>query len=485
MFKFIWESLRGNEKITKKFSRYYAKFDSAAAMLQANINFLNEKDFPGLGMASLSLRFLLEISKYLPEKLLAEAYIWGGWKEGARPCELHKIDSEKIAGSMISGYPKKKYPAIAIGSSNGALTHLWTAMNIPWLPQTYLIPVRRSEVPLDDPVADMEYGKKVALELLNANPELQLHQMYDPSQDRLMSRRIAYFRVKKLFLGDVYRQFIIDSLEEGGVIFIANCTKKMKTTKVSDQHYFQFGGLGGATQHEYLYGSERVEKFLKEQKAKKNKWTPPPVNIESPEAEWGYESTLTEDIKKLAIEKNYRVVEIKFDEVEDASPFVADLYSWWNEHRGIAEKRLFIESFILLEPYWTIKTGSIPFWMKFNMKPSLKSAEKYVDYRAFNEIYLTLFSNGIKSIGFQKIERWAEIFQNAVNKGEFIGVEKKKFPADFAVFKDYYSDFKKKNTARYPMPEPLSIKQLQNFYFKNIKKYNIKWVELYDGRFCD
>ena len=51
----------------------------------------------------------------------------------------------------MAGLPDGRYPAVMIGSSNGALTHLAAACGVPWLPQTVLVPVRR---PRADP-ADM------------------------------------------------------------------------------------------------------------------------------------------------------------------------------------------------------------------------------------------------------------------------------------------------------------------------------------------
>jgi pimeloyl-ACP methyl ester carboxylesterase len=41
--------------------------------------------------------------------------------------------------------------AVAIGSSGGALTHLYAALGIPWLPQTLLLPVRQRGLPPDLP----------------------------------------------------------------------------------------------------------------------------------------------------------------------------------------------------------------------------------------------------------------------------------------------------------------------------------------------
>jgi hypothetical protein len=41
--------------------------------------------------------------------------------------------------------------------------------------------------------------------VLERNPELELHHMHDPVQDRLMVRRMSYFRLKTLSLSETYR----------------------------------------------------------------------------------------------------------------------------------------------------------------------------------------------------------------------------------------------------------------------------------------
>jgi hypothetical protein len=51
------------------------------------------------------------------------------------------VNLAAVAVSFADRYPKQRYPAILLGSSNGALTHLAAAMQVPWLPDTVLVPV--------------------------------------------------------------------------------------------------------------------------------------------------------------------------------------------------------------------------------------------------------------------------------------------------------------------------------------------------------
>jgi hypothetical protein len=184
------------------------------------------------------------------------------------------VRAEEIARWMIDAYPRRRYPAVAIGSWSGALIHLCAALGIPWLPQTVLIPVRRSGIHPDEPRRDLEAGVEWGRRLLAANPELELHHMHDPNQDHLMIRRMTYFRVKRLRLGDAFERFLGDTLTPGGTIFLSECGITWPTTRIAERHVFQFGAVGGATEEEYFRGGERVAAFLARYGCHRRRWDP-------------------------------------------------------------------------------------------------------------------------------------------------------------------------------------------------------------------
>ena len=127
------------------------------------------------------------------------------------PEQLAEVDLGQVAESFAAGYPERRYPAAMIGSSNGALAQLATAMQVPWLPQTVLIPVHRVSDP-QRPDQALEFGRRWGPRLLQANPEINLHQMHDAAQDRLMTARMAYFRVKWNTLPQAYARFLTERL---------------------------------------------------------------------------------------------------------------------------------------------------------------------------------------------------------------------------------------------------------------------------------
>jgi hypothetical protein len=461
-------------------AKYVANFDSEAAMLRALGNYLRGEDFPMIGTMPRSveplMKALVALVNVLPGRVREEVYTWSGRSEAVPSKKLDQVRAEDVSRWVVSHYPRRRYPAAVIGSSNGALVHLYCALGIPWLPQTFLVPVRRSGVHPDEPVDELQWGREPARVLLAANPELQLHHMFDPNQDRLMARRMSYFRVKRLRLGKTYERFLEGTLAEGATLFVAECALKWPTTRVGERHVFQFGALGGASPGEYLRGSERVEDYLARYGSHRRRWDPPEPDGERPEAEWGFEAILREDVERFAREKGYRVRRIHFEEPEDLSPLVAELHRWWYAERGLPTNQLLVESFILMEPWWALHTGSVPFWMVFNTEPSADRLERYLEGTdPYDHIHLMLFSHGVDSVGLAPIERWRSVLRRARKHGDFVGVDERKFPRDFATFVRYHTDLRKLPT-RYPMPGPLALSRLDEFLRWAGDRYLVRWT---------
>ena len=457
---------------------YVANFDSASGMVRATAAYLRGQDFPGMGTAPPMIEPIADLINKLPKPIQEGLYALGSAGEAIPPDALGEVDAEAVAQWMVNEYPQREYPAVAIGSSSGALVNFCSALGIPWLPQTWLIPVQKIFVHPDDITEGMEWGIQHAQPLLDANPELQLHHMYDPNQDRLTIMGMSYFRVKRLRMGKTYERFLENSLPPGGTIFLVECQRTWPTTRVGDRHIFQAGALGGATPDEFMYGSERVEAYLERYNSHRRRWNTPTPDGERPEAEWGFEPALRDDIERFARERGYRVRRIVFEEPEHLSPLVAEMYRWWYKQRNIMANRLVVESFLLTEPMWTLRTGSSPFWMKFNMEPSLEYLEQYLDSTdPYDEIYLILFSHGVDAVGLPSIDRWRQVFQKARKHGEFIGVEEDKFPRNFATLIRYNTDFQRTIPSRYPLPGYMTLEQLEHFIEEQGDRFQVRWID--------
>jgi hypothetical protein len=438
---------------------FVADFDSASGMLRALANHLHGRPFARLGMPR-ALHPLVVAVDALPERLKTTVYAWSGWAEAVRPKRLSELRAEDVATWMVDHYPRRRYPAVAVGSSNGALTHLWAALGIPWLPQTWLIPVRRTLADPDAPRQSLEEARPWARALLDANPELQLHHMHDANQDRLMIRHMTYFRVKRRTLGRVYERFLGDVLAPGGTILVVECGQGWPTTRVGPRHVFQHGGFGGAAPEEYLHGGPRVARFLASYGAKVRRWNSPEPDGESPEAEWGFAPALLEDVRRFARERGLRVVRLRFQGPQEPSPFVADLHRWWYRRHGVAEAGLVVSSFVLMDPFTTLGGRGVPFWAVFGTEPAARALEDYLAKTpSFDRLGLMLFAHGIRSVGFAPIERWRAILGRARREGRFLGVNEAAYPGDFATFARYETALEAFLPRRPPLP-PLTLGEL-------------------------
>lgn len=447
-------------------------------MFQSTARYLRGQDMPMMGMGPKWLAHALEpvvggINK-LPAGVRDKLYALSGWTESLPPRKLRTVRAEDVARWMVSEFPQRRFPAVAIGSSNGAATHLYAALGIPWLPQTFLVPVSRSGVHPDEPKDDLAFGREVAGPLLEANPEVQLHHMQDGNQDRLMVQYMTLFRLKRLALGRAFEGFLKAALEPGGTLLLVECTLPWPTVRVGERHIFQHGGLGGLPPEEYRTGSARVEDFLARYESHRRSWDAPEPDGVRPEAEWGFEPTLREDVLRFAREHGFRVKRLIFEEPEHLSPLVADFYRERYRAWGVPTNRLLVESFALHSPYWALRTGSVPFWLVFNKEPSARALERYLSARdPFDDIHLTLFSHGTESVGLVSPERWRALLDHARREGRFLGGDPAAYPRDFATYVRYYTELKALTEVRYPLPEPLPLSAFEAFLRERDGAYEV------------
>lgn len=459
---------------------YVAGFDSSSAMLRATANHLRGKDFPNLGLMpgvmEPALNRVFGLANRLPSRTKVGLYTASTVSEAVSPKTLSKIDTEDMASWAVDHYPRRRYPAVMLGSTNGAAVHLCAALQIPWLPQSFLLPVRRFGVDPHEPVQEMRWARDPARLFLDDNPDLELHQMLDPVQDLLTSRGLSYFRVKFLRLPLAYKQFLDECLEPGGKIYLLECTLKWPTTSVGDRHVFQFGAPGGATIEEFMTGSPRVAEYLRQTGSQRERWEPPAPDGESPEAEWGFAPQLRDDVERYLRHRPYAMRRIVFKQPEHLSPVAAELYRKWYAERGLLANRLIAESFILLEPTWMLRVGGVPFWMVFSTEPMDQVLENWLDEQEpFDEIAITLFSHGVESPGLVPAARWRSILDRATKRGVFLGSDEHAYPQDLASLVRYHSQFPKVFSSRYPLPGPFELGRFEQFLQENQERHQVWW----------
>lgn len=243
---------------------------------------------------------------------------------------------------------------------------------------------------------------------------------------------------------------------------MVDCGLRWPTTRVGPRHVFQHGALGGATLEEYQHGSDRVAAFLRLRGSDHRRWRPPPADGNSPEAEWGFAPELAADLRAFASQSGHGLRRLSFAHLEHLSPPVADLHRSWYRRRGVDASRLLIETFVLIDPWWTLRTASVPLWLPFNVEPSVRAAEAYLDPReAFEEIRLALFSHGIDSVGFGSADDWRRVLARARKIGVFAGADPRAYPRDFASLARTHRALANVRHVE-AMPQPLSLDDVEH-----------------------
>ncbi|HET7369735.1 MAG TPA: hypothetical protein VFK45_02730 [Gammaproteobacteria bacterium] len=444
-------------------------YDSGKTLFRALARCLHGQDTPFLGQASARVERLMDplmrVSNRLPRRLRQQFIAFGPLPASIPPSKLIDLDGDALAAELVAQLPVRDYPAIVLGSSNGAGMHLAAALGVPWLPQTVMVPVRTRGADRDDPRPAMDMLAGPLEQFTHHNPGMVAVHQHDPCHDRLPVQYVAYVRFKWLALPEPYRRFIDRTLPRGGRIIVIDCAHRRPMTRIGERHWFQFGGLDSATIDEYFHGGRRVERFLKRHNSDPDvrRWEPPEPDGEQPEAEWGYHPGLDGAIHQLAAEKQARVATLRFSHPQDPSAFVAELYRWWYARRGGEARRLLVDQFLVTDPWLTIGAGSAPYWTLFGTRPSRDRLLRYLrDAPRWPDIRMTLFSHGIEAIGDATGAEWATAFEYAEPSGGFVGVKPKYYPVDLRTPAGFHHDLSRLVEDR-PRPAALTLDELDAF----------------------
>ncbi|HEX2130138.1 MAG TPA: hypothetical protein VHH15_01165 [Actinophytocola sp.] len=409
--------------------RVIASFDSASTFLRVLAQHLHGRGSPalGLGPAARATSHVLPVVNRLPGRAREMLYTWSGWSEGVWRRQAGDVDTDAVAEWAVRQYPRRRYPAVLVGSSSGAVAHLAALAGIPWLPQTFLVPVRHGRLDRDDPRAALDALAPERDAFTSANPGVALHHMHDANQDRLMIQHMAYFRFKYRRLPPAYARFLRECLEPGGTVVVVDCQERWPTTATGDRQVFQHGAVGDATPEEYAAGSPRVAEFLAEQGSSRRAWDPPPADGDGPEAEWGFDPALLDDLAEFSPRH------LTFRRADELSGPVAGLYRDWYADVGVPANRLLVSCFAVIDAHLPLARGLVPYWALFGTCAARDTlAAHLADADPYDEIHLGLFSHGTCSIGHARPPDWAGVLGRARHRGAFCGVDPAAFPQDFA-----------------------------------------------------
>jgi hypothetical protein len=458
-------------------ARYLVDFDSGVNAARAVGRYLRGKDHRGMSVGPGS-RALAALASSLPTGVRRGGFSAMGALQGIPLDQARRISADDIADWVTAQYPGGPYPVVMIGSPSGAAVHLAAALRAPYLPQTTLVAVRELGTHPDDPRAAMEALAPTARLIAQRNPEVAVHHMHDPAQDRPMLEGMAYLRLKRRILGRTWERFLEERLAPGGTILVVECARTWRTRQVGERAYFQFGCLGGVSEEEYHDSGARIADYLARERSPRRRWDPPEPDGRRPEAEWGFDPALRPDLERVAARCGYRLRRLVVEEPQDLSDFVAELHRWWYRRRGLPTQRLLAQSYVQWDPLWSQRLGAVPFWLRFNMQPSFEDLQRYLDHAdAYDEIYVNLFSQGLWSPGVVPVHHWRELAASAARvRGEVIGVDEDAYPLDVGSTMRYQPAFAAL-PARHPLPAPLDVTEIDRFLQSTAASYPLTWSD--------
>ncbi|MGW2181577.1 hypothetical protein ACWCXX_26460 [Streptomyces sp. NPDC001732] len=240
-------------------------------------------------------------------------------------------------------------------------------------------------------------------------------------------------------------------LGEGCAAIVADrdvdCMLRWPTTRIDDRYVFQFGALGDATPEEYHRGSARVVDLLARYNAPVRTWDPPATEGESPEAEWGLQPALLDDVAAFTRQHGIDPDLLRIDTPQRLSPDRS-----WYADRGLPTSRLLVGPFLLLDPWQALRTGSVPYWTVLGTETFRAGLNAYLDATdPYDEIRIMLFNHGTDSIGLASGEAWRRTAARARKTGVLCGVDAAVYPRDFAGMVRAHRELSRIR-ARYLMP---------------------------------
>ncbi|MFQ6034186.1 MAG: hypothetical protein ACE5KR_04920, partial [Candidatus Bipolaricaulia bacterium] len=195
--------------------------------------------------SSLFLGFI----KLLPEDLRIKALEWGISQSLGRS-SLGGLDPGSLPRWSVAQYPRRRYPAIIVGSPGGAVAHLAALLGAPFLTSSFLLGFRH-RIALDDIQSYYRFGRGIAEQLLE-DDDFEAINHYDPLHDRSLIKYADLLRLRLVRLPQVYRDFIENNLAPDGRLILVNCTYSWPQYRLVERSFFQVGGLGGVSPEEFL-----------------------------------------------------------------------------------------------------------------------------------------------------------------------------------------------------------------------------------------
>lgn len=128
---------------------------------------------------------------------------------------------------------------------------------------------------------------------------------------------------------------------------------------------------------------------------------------------------------------------------------VARLMRRWYTNRGEAGDRLIVPSFILGDPWATLRAAAVPYWTFFAVKPALDAFHTHLrDSAPYRAVDILLFQHGVRSLGIAEPDQRLAVARRYTPKARLLALDPRRSPHDIASLGRYAGAFKALPAAR-------------------------------------
>jgi hypothetical protein len=302
---------------------------------------------------------------------------------GLAPKVMDDFSMDDLVSARLDDYADSigPFPTITVGAAlSGATAYLSLALGGPFLPQAFVISLKRGSF-TGDVNEYLHRSLDIALRAADENPNLMTIQHYDPVHDGWMTRFINHLRFKLLDLPPAYAEFIRSRLIPGGTVVYLESGASWLRYRVGPRSVFQVGGWGGISAEEFLEGSDRVHAYAQRAGLKITDWKLKDYPLErGPESEWGSEPGLDSALEAFCKREGYRFVRIHLTHPNDFSRLAFNSAKVLLEKEGRQPAGVQVEMFSQFDANAAQQAGLLPLWLIYNTLDSLEYLKEMRPY---------------------------------------------------------------------------------------------------------
>ena len=284
------------------------------------------------------------------------------------------VDAGAVARWMTGHYAVGPYPAVVLGSAHGGAAHLAAALGAPWLPTSFTVTLPWPDGSVGDWTGAMEWGAKLADLILAANPGVTVRQVHDPVGRGALCGATVTLHVRWRRLPAAYREFLASEVEPGGATLLLRDSRTWPVLELTDRHSFQLGRPAGGLRHEdQTLDNPSFRRLV--QSVGGDRWSTPYLDTPPRYAEIGGEPELDRDLRRVSADLGRPAHRVLYPGPEVLSACVADLYRDWLRRSGRADDACVVETGRLVDPWWVLAAGLVPYWCESAARPAVDAAE--------------------------------------------------------------------------------------------------------------